>query len=173
MTSWRRMPFLHRYGCRRRRERRSEFESSGIFFFLLQFLARMRECGGSSSSSSASPPTETALQTAFEESFPDQRFTVFNALGDEVELVPGGKDIKVVYANRLRFIDAALRLRLHEIDTQVCSNSLQPCHAQKHSYHLNTHTHIHIDRHTGCCYAPWPRDYGPYSRSLSVHLARG
>ena len=74
----------------------------------LQFLTGMRECGASGDP-----------EAAFAAAYPDQRFTVFNVLGDETELVPGGRDIKVTLSNRLHFIDAALHWRLHEFDAQV------------------------------------------------------
>lgn len=74
----------------------------------------MRDCGAATSAA-----TTTTPDAAFAAAYPDQRFTVFSVLGDEVELVPGGRDIRVTLANRLRFVDAALHWRLHEFDAQV------------------------------------------------------
>jgi len=39
----------------------------------------------------------------------------------EVELVPGGRDIAVTFASRLRYVEAAEAHRLHECDVQLAA----------------------------------------------------
>jgi hypothetical protein len=48
-------------------------------------------------------------------------FAVVATSGEEVELVPGGRELPVTFANRTRFCDAAERFRLHEFDVQLAA----------------------------------------------------
>lgn len=48
-------------------------------------------------------------------------FTVLSSSGEEIELVAGGRDIALTFANRFKFCDAAERFRLHEFDSQLAA----------------------------------------------------
>ena len=50
-------------------------------------------------------------------SLPSLYFTTFDCNGNEVEVVPGGKDLRVTLSNRHRYCDAVESWRLHEFDT--------------------------------------------------------
>lgn len=49
----------------------------------------------------------------------DLTFTATSADGREVELIPGGKDMKVTWQNRKEFVRLLESFRLHEFDVQV------------------------------------------------------
>lgn len=59
-------------------------------------------------------------EAEFSAAYPNLRFTCLSSDGTtEVELVPGGREIPVTFANRLRYCDAAEKFRLHEFDPQL------------------------------------------------------
>jgi hypothetical protein len=57
----------------------------------------------------------------FEEAFGAPAFVTNNAAGEEVELLPGGKDMRVTFTNRHRFCDLVEQFRLHEFDAPIAA----------------------------------------------------
>jgi hypothetical protein len=60
-----------------------------------------------------------ADEDGFGAAFPDARWVVLDSSGAERELVPGGAERRVTFAERGRFADAALAFRLHEFDAPL------------------------------------------------------
>jgi hypothetical protein len=51
--------------------------------------------------------------------YPDLSFVTNDSEGDEVELMPGGRDVTVNYSNRILYCDMSEEYRLREFDIQV------------------------------------------------------
>jgi hypothetical protein len=85
-----------------------------------QFLASLRSCH-LDVDEDGEPQEAITSEEAFAAAFPDQRFVTYNTAGVEVELIPGGRDVPVTFANRGRFAEAAEAARLHEFDTQLAA----------------------------------------------------
>jgi hypothetical protein len=59
---------------------------------------------------------------AFAAAYPRLTFTAAAlGSGEEVEIVPGGRDMAVTWANRHRYADALQQFRLHEADAQLAA----------------------------------------------------
>jgi E3 ubiquitin-protein ligase HERC2 len=59
---------------------------------------------------------------AFAAAFPRLAFTATAAGGGgDVELLPGGRDMPVTWANRVRYADALQDFKLHEFDAQIAA----------------------------------------------------
>lgn len=84
-------------------------------------LSRIRDCEHESVSSTGEAIRAIKTDEEFVAAYPTLRFTAFNCVGAEVELVPGGAELPVTLTNRGRYIDAALRFRLHEFDAQLAA----------------------------------------------------
>jgi E3 ubiquitin-protein ligase HERC1 len=85
-----------------------------------QLLDSIRTCEvGGMQGGTARPPITG--EEAFAAAYPGLRFAAPGSDGVEVDLLPGGRDIPVTFANRMRYVEAAERFRLHEFDTQLAA----------------------------------------------------
>lgn len=85
------------------------------------YLHRVGHCDSDRHPETGAEQEPIVGEGAFASAFPDARWTVLTAAGAEVELVPGGRALRVTYAGRRSFVAAALSYRLREFDTQIAA----------------------------------------------------
>jgi hypothetical protein len=86
---------------------------------LADTLDRMRHCDEAMYKGAVVTPITD--DDGFRAAFGEVRFTLRSLAGEEVELVPGGRDVPVTFASRLRYAEAAEAHRLHECDVQLAA----------------------------------------------------
>lgn len=97
-----------------------ESDLAALDAMFASYLSSIRHCDRDASmEGEAQVPVTT--ESEFSAAFPNVRWTVINAAGLEVELVPGGSSLRVTFATRHAYCDAALSFRLHECDDAIAA----------------------------------------------------